>query len=426
MALHVAHRTVSLDPRATWRLVQLEVASESRSLRSWFAMLTACLVAGALGAAFTIAPGTEVFGTTPAFEWGVLISAYVFFVVTTSGLCLVSALGQVFGVEAFRPVARRAAVLAAIFLVTGFVVIALDLHYPVRLLFGAVFSPSPSSAMWWMGTLYAIYLVFLVIELAGMFLGSESLAKAGSALTLATAILAPSTLGAVFGTLVSRSFWHGGLAPVYLILTALVSGAALLGIVFSLVERLGLRGGSASEAVVPALGKLLALMLSLTAFLTAWQTIVGLYGGVPGEFEATMALVFGPLSVPFWVFTVGIGMVAPLAILLRPRVAGDRAKVVSDVLLASCLAFGGMFVERIAFVAAGQITPMSAASGIVVGDFAAYVPSAVEVGIVVGALGLAGLLYTIAERFVDLGEPLGAPLAAVEIPPLPVAVEALP
>ena len=88
-------------------------------------------------------PGWEVFGTSPTFEWGLLIVAYVFFAITTSGLCLASSLGTVFGIERFRPLEKRHAVLALLCLITAFGIIALDLHYPIRMVFGAVLVPSP-------------------------------------------------------------------------------------------------------------------------------------------------------------------------------------------------------------------------------------------------------------------------------------------
>ena len=59
---------------------------------------------GDRGRSSRIPPGWEVFGTTPSFEWGLMIVGYVFFAIMTSGLCLASSLGTVFGIERFRPV----------------------------------------------------------------------------------------------------------------------------------------------------------------------------------------------------------------------------------------------------------------------------------------------------------------------------------
>ena len=371
------------------------------AMRWWLAFLVSLIAIGAVGAVMSLPPGNKNMGTTPAFEWGLLIAAYVFFVVTTSGLCFVSSLGQVFGIERFKPVARRHAVLALLFLVAGFGLIALDLHYPLRLLFGAVLSPAPSSPMWWMGVLYATYMGFLVVEIWSMFTGHDRITHACCRLTLISAIAAPSTLGAVFGVLAARTFWYGSFTPLYFFLSALLSGVALLGIVFYLVNRLGLRGHElAAETVAPALGRLLALVLGIALFFVAWQIIVGLYGQVPGEYEAILALVVGPLSTMFWIFKVLIGLVLPLLILVLPW---TRTPV--GVFVASCLAFAGIFVDRLSFVAAGQIVPATTVSGTVSHGQVAYMPTLVEVSIVLGAIGFVGLVYTLAERFLDLSAP---------------------
>ena len=95
-------RTVTLSPRMGWRWLRADVASMPRALKLWFAFLLVLLAIGAFGAIFSLNPGDEVFGTRPSFEWGILITAYVFFAITTSGLCLASSLGTVFGIERFR------------------------------------------------------------------------------------------------------------------------------------------------------------------------------------------------------------------------------------------------------------------------------------------------------------------------------------
>ncbi len=405
MTLQVAGHPLTLDPRLAWTAVRVEVVGLPSPLKRWLGFLGFLIAFGVAGAALTIPPGDEVFGTTPSIEWGVLISTYVFLVVTTSGLCLVSALGQVFGVEALKPVAKRAVVLALAFLLAGFTVIALDLHYPIRLVFGVVLSPSPGSAMWWMGVLYSVYLVFLLVELFGMLAGFERVAKAGSALCLVTAIAAPSTLGAVFGVLGSRMFWNESLVPIYMLLTAVLSGTAVLGIVFSVVDRAGIARPehvpSAAERApaIRAIRRLLTLAIGLVLAYTAWEMAVALGSGTPSAHNAAIAQIAGPLSVHFWLFKVGIGLVAPLALLALPGII-DRTVV----LPAACLAMVGIFVDRIDFVSAGQIAPPSVASGTAAAPYAAYSPSLVEIAIVVGAVGLVGFIYTLAERFLDLSE----------------------
>ncbi len=138
-----------------------------------------------------------------------MIVGYVFFAIMTSGLCLASSLGTVFGIERFRPFEKRHAILAVLSLTTAFVIIALDLHYPVRMVFGAMLVPSPSSPMWWMGVFYGVYLVVLLVEVWSMFTDHPKIHQCACTVAACVAICAPATLGAVFGVLDAKSFCRG-------------------------------------------------------------------------------------------------------------------------------------------------------------------------------------------------------------------------
>ena len=67
--------------------------------------------------------------------------------------------------------------------------------------------------------------------------------------------------------------------------------------------------------------------------------------------------------------------------------------------------FGGVVIDRILFVAAGQIIPTTAVGGVVSDPYVAYTPSLVEISIVVGAFAFIAFLYTLAERYLDMREP---------------------
>ena len=403
MAVGAAGRTLSPDPRAAVRAVRNEVTSMPRALKAWFAFLLVLCLFGAVGALLALPPGWEVLGTSPSFEWGLLIIAYVFFAITTSGLCLASSLGTVFGIEMFLPLEKRHAVLALLCLITAFGVIALDLHYPVRMVLGAVLSPSPFSLMWWMGVFYGVYLVFLLVEVWSIFFNHWQIHRFACVLSSITAVLAPTTLGAVFAVLGSRPYWHGAFTPPAMVTAALLSGTALLGIVFYLVHRLRLAGHErALTLAIPAIRLLLTIVLAVTVLVVVWQVMFGLYGIIPGLADATKAVLVGPLAIQFWVFRVGVGLAAPLVLLLL-----RRTRTPEGLVAACCLIFAGVFFDRIIFVSAGQIVPGTAVSGAVSTPYAEYVPSLVEVAIVLGAFGFLGLAYTLAERYLPMGEHVG-------------------
>jgi Ni/Fe-hydrogenase subunit HybB-like protein len=398
--LTVNGRTFPLDLRIAAHRGVAEVRAMPRALRAWFAILLVLLGLAAVAALIALPPGWEVFGTSPSFEWGLLIVGYVFFAIMTSGLCLASSLGTVFGIDRFRPLEKRHAVLAVLCLVSAFGIIALDLHYPVRMVLGAVLSPAPSSAMWWMGVVYGAYLCILLVEVWSMFWDHPVIHQWACTFATCAAIAAPSTLGAVFGVLAARPFWHGPFTPVLMVASAFLAGTSLLSIVFSLVGHLRLAGFErARRLAIPSLRLLLGIGLVAVSVLVGRQMIAGLVGDERGLRAATEAVLAGPLAVPFWGVRVGLGLALPLVLIVAPRWRTDRGLFVAAV-----CALGGVFVDRLLLVTGGEIAPITSAAGVVSSPYAAYTPSPVEIAIVVGAAAFVAFAYTLAERYLDLGE----------------------
>ena len=283
----------------------------------WIALLTAVTALGFSAILAGFLRGHEVtFNTTPGVPWGILISAYLFFVIPASGLCLLSALGHIFGLERFEPLSKRAILLAIVLMLSGFLVIASDLERPWLMPLYVLVTPNPTSAIWWMGTLYSIYFIALVVEYfflcraeaihrvqaasgsapwlyrilaVGAKLATESsrrrslrLARIAGTAGIVLAIAALSTLGAVFGLTGSRSLWHGPLLPVYFVLSALLAGGAVLILATVLTYRTnGVKTPPEIKEAVISLGRLLVLFLGIFLFFTIWNLLTAQYGRIP-------------------------------------------------------------------------------------------------------------------------------------------------
>jgi Ni/Fe-hydrogenase subunit HybB-like protein len=398
-------RPMGADPRLVLRWVRAEALTFPRSLWLWLGFLGVFLAIGAVAALRSLIPGDKGVATTPSFEWGILIVGYVFFAITTSGLCLASSLGTVFGIERFRPLEKRHAILAVLSLVTAFGIIALDLQYPLRLMFGVVFNPSPTSPMWWMGVCYGFYLCVLLTEVWSMFTDHPTIHQVACTAAMCTAIVAPTTLGAVFGVVASRAFWAGPFTPILMVSTAFLSGTALLGIVFYVVHRLRLDGWErAATVAIPSIRLLLTVAILLVAGLVTREVVVGLTATDRGLLDATRALVLGPLAVQFWGLRVIAGLIVPLMLIVLPA-----TRTPAGTFAASCLIWVGVFADRLTFVSAGEISPVTAVAGVVSKPYAAYTPSPVEIGIILGAFAFIAFVYTLAERYLDLREAAAHP-----------------
>lgn len=411
------HLDSVIDRHALHRLPRLlsREPGEPSFVGPWkilLAVLLAVALAGASAAVTALLRGHRVMGTTSEIPWGILIATYVFFVVSSTGLCLVSSLGHVFGFRLFEPLARRAVFLALVTLVVGFSVIATELERPFLLLKLAILSPNPTSPIWWMGALYGVYMVLIAVELVLLLVEDHRRARIAGALSVVAALAAHSNLGAVFGLAHSRPFWYGPLLPVYFIASALMCGAALLILVVWFDDYFGNDRGlrPQNEALLDGLRKLLALFIGIVAFFTVWKLIAGVNGAHYHKWDVTRAALTGPLFVSFWLFETFLGVVVPLTILLGPW--GREPRWVA---LAAALPMAAVFVMRLNFVYEGQMMSLRPVVGHLgeqlryappwkAGDagFLPYTPSIVEVLVVLGAIAAAIVIYVAGRRVLKL------------------------
>jgi len=372
---------------------------ESTASGKYTAALMGCGLLTITGVAFgvhsLIAGHEHTFGVTRDVPWGLLIAAYVFFVVSSTGLCIVSSVGHVFGFKDFNPIAKRAVFLSIATIVAGFLVIAFEIENSWRMPVANVVGTNLTSNIWWMGTLYGAYLFLMMIEFVMLQKESHKTAMMFGLAGLLTGVVAHSNLGAVFGLLNAREFWHGPYMPIYFITSAAMSGC--VAIIFFTYLAYRFNGWEMSEDMKKSLGgvaKLGALMMAIILFFTSWKMITGVTGQAPGKYEAMMALISGPYAVNFWLGEVALGMVIPFALILAVR--GDNLKVI---FWASVAGMIGIFFMRYDLVIVGQLVPHYHGMNLV--DYPhlfTYAPSLHEWMITLGGIGFCGFLFLAGER----------------------------
>ena len=335
------------------------------------------------------------FGVTRDVPWGVLIAAYVFFVVTSTGLCIVASVGHVFGFKDFNPIAKRAVFLSIATIVAGFLVIAFEIENSWRMPVGNVIGANPTSNIWWMGTLYGAYLFFMMIEFVMLQKELHKTATMFGLAGLLTGVVAHSNLGAVFGLLNAREFWHGPYMPIYFITSAAMSGC--VAIIFFTYLAYRANGWEMSDDMKKSLGsvaKMGALMMAIILFFTSWKMIAGVTGNPPGKYEAMQALLSGPYAINFWVGEVALGMIIPFVLILAVR--GNNMRVL---FIASVAGMIGIFFMRYDLVIVGQLVPHYHGLGLV--DYPhlfTYSPTLHEWLITLGGFAFCGFLFLAGER----------------------------
>ncbi len=368
--------------------------------------------AGVVSGIIALALGHHVQNTSDTFPWGILISTYVFFVVSSTGLCLVSSLGHVFGFKQFDQIAKKAILFALITLLVGFAVIATELSYPLKLVIYAVVSPNFRAPILWMGLLYGVYMVLISIELFFLILNDHKKSKIAGLLSIIAAITAHSNLGAVFGLNYARDYWYGPFLPIYFIVSALLCGASIIIMIVYFTDYFGNNKTikAESKSFLQTLSKLLALFLGIIMFFTIWKFISAIYLGHPHKFDVIMQFISGKLSVTFWTFEVFLGMVIPFGILLSKF--GKEPKWIA---VSALLPMVSIFFMRFNFVYAGQMYSLKSAvndSGLEISAkpfikvspdmFLNYSPSPVELMIAVGAVAGAVIVYIAATKFIKI------------------------
>ncbi|MBV5317387.1 MAG: polysulfide reductase NrfD [Desulfobulbaceae bacterium] len=353
------------------------------------------LVGIAFGIHAMFAGHEHVYSVTREVPWGLMLGAYVFFVVTSTGLCLVSSIGHVFGYEAFKPIAKRSVFLAIATIVAGFLVIAFEIENPWRMAIYNVISPNLSSNIWWMGTLYGAYLFFMLIEFALLQAGKHKTAGILGMLGVIAGVAAHSNLGAVFGLLNGREFWHGPYMPIYFITSAMMSGCATVIFFHWLGYKInGWKMSTQLENSLYSVGKLGALLYIIILFFTTWKMISGYTGQQPGKYESIMTLINGPFANNFWYGEVAMGLVIPLAIILAVR-----AKNVTAMAIGSLMSIIGIFVMRYDLVIVGQIIPGFHELNIVdLPHILPYSPTLHEWVITLSGFTFCGILFMMGER----------------------------
>lgn len=334
------------------------------------------------------------YGTYREIPLALLIATYIFFVVASTGLCLVSSIGHVFGNRDFLPIAKRSVLLALITIMSGFLVIGLEIENPFRMMLYLFTSANLSSNIWWMGTLYMLYMIFMAVEFVLLMRESHRIAAFFGFLSVLSGVSAHSNLGGIFAMLSGRDVWYGPFLPVYFILSAMMTGSAFI-ILFSIVAQ-KLRGQGMDEDEQKSLAlvsKLAILMIAAVAFLTIWKMITMTTGGET-RLITLHETISGSHAFSFWVLEIACGLVIPFFLLLWSR--GTRRGLM---LVASGLMIFSIFFMRLDLVIMAQIVPLYWELG--VREFSqlhTYSPTWKEILVTFGGIGFCGMAFLLGEK----------------------------
>ncbi|MEF8780072.1 MAG: NrfD/PsrC family molybdoenzyme membrane anchor subunit [Haloferacaceae archaeon] len=393
---------------------------------AWYAFLAVLLVGGGYATWLRVTQGMASTNLTSIVPWGAWVAFYIYFVGLSAGAFLVSTLANVFEMEGMHRIDRDALFAAVLSMVVALLFVWLDLGRMDRMYFPFIWRQL-TSALSWEVHAYVAYIAILVTELyfsmrvdlarlaarrtgirARLYglltlgrLGTGEVSRAFDRRWLKRAGIVGIPLaifmvhggtGVLFAVSKARPYWNSGLFPVIFIVSALLSGTALVMLLYVLRTRL-FDGAAVDRDLLERLATLLAAFIVIDGALTAIEALIAFASLHPHEVETWVVVLFGEMSWSFWWFMVGFGWLFPL-VLLTKRAWRRTPSVMA---LAGLSVVVGVVAVRFNIVVPAQILPVM--DGLPHGS---YFPSLVEWGTSVGVIAVGLLLYTLGAETLPL------------------------
>ena len=408
-------------------LLEFDPGFEDDRLRAaWYAVVGVLVAVGAYATYLRITGGMATTNLTSVVPWGAWVAFYIYFVGLSAGAFLVSTMANVFEVEGMHRIDRDALFAAVISMAVALLFVWVDLGRMDRMYFPFVWRQL-TSALSWEVHAYVAYIGILVTELyfsmridlarvaertsglrerfyAALALGrldtseeSEAfdqrwLKRAGIVGIPLAIFMVHGGTGVLFAVSKARPYWNSGLFPVIFVISALLSGTALVMVIYVLRTRL-FDGDSVDPDLLDRLAQLVIGFIIIDAALTAIETFIAIASVHPHEIETWQVIMYGPMSWSFWWFMIGFSWVFPMVLLSKRSWRRTPAVMV----LAGLSVVVGIVAVRFNIVVPAQIMPVM--EGLPHGS---YFPTAVEWGTSVGMIGVGLLLYTLGAETLPL------------------------
>ena len=320
-------------------------------------------------------------------QWSVLIVLYPFLTGLVAGAFILASLERVFQVQAVKPTYRLALLTALAFLLVAPMPLQLHLGHPERS-FEMYLTPHGSSAMAMFGFVYLWYLLaVLVLEIwldyrhdivvlsqtttswrrwiyRILTLGSTNISpralhideRAGWLITvigIPSAFLLHGYVGFIFGSVKANPWWSSPLMPVVFLFSAMVSGIAVVMLLYMLLT--ATRRQPIDMRCVDTVAKYLFYTFIIDFSLEMLDLIHRIYEA-DESFRSLDFMVHTKLYFSHIVVQILLGTVAPIVLLAITQVAKLTELARKRIyVLSGCLTLIGIFAMRWNVVIGGQL-----------------------------------------------------------------------
>lgn len=406
---------------------ELSVKKQTNPIYKWWiGILSLLFLVGAYFIIERLVVGLTTTNLSSITPWGAWIAFYIFFVGLSAGSFLLSSLIFVFEMKEFDKLGKMALFTAIISMIVALTFVLMDLGRPERA-FSALLHWNVTSILAWEMRFYVIYISLLVLELYIAMRGdlvqlrdSHTIkGKVARMLTFKNSKVTEETIerdnrwlkrlgiigipiailgvhggtGAIFAVVNARATWNSGLFPIIFVVSAVVSGTALLMAMYIIKQKVTKQ--AVDLPMVSNLAKIMIAFLLIDLGLQFYEYLVGVYSLEDMQLQGLATMVGSAYSWSFWGVQMFLGAVVPIFLMFWKRTKHN----VNMILLSSILVIIGIVAVRFNIVVPAQIVPLF--EGFPGGD---YFPTFKEwmVSIGIGSMGL--LLYTAGEYLLPINE----------------------
>ncbi len=280
-------------------------------------------------------------------HWSILVVVYPYVTGLVAGAFILASLVQVFNVKEVQPTYRLALLTALAFLIIAPLPLLLHLGHPLRS-YEIFLTPQLSSAMAMFGFVYLWYLMavlllelwfeyrkdlvvwsreaafplnwlYRILSFFSTDISERAVAFDHKAIKIITLIGIPSAfllhgyVGFIFGSVKANPWWSSVLMPLVFLMSAIVSGIALVVFLYMVVTPLS--GKSVNMACLDKITSYLFYAVIVDFTLEGLDFIHRLYESEE-SIKILSRLVTDKLFISLWIIQIFLGMLLPLGILI--------------------------------------------------------------------------------------------------------------
>lgn len=298
-----------------------------------------------------MADGQILYNITQQEAFGLFIAVYFYLTGLSAGSFILSTLAYGFGMEKYKSLGKVGVILATVLLIIAPLFLLLHIGVPHRAwhLFVYLNFESPIT---WGSFLLILYPINCIVYGYFMFKEQKKLTRLFGLIGIPLAVSVHGYTGFILAFGKARALWNTALMPILFLVSAIVSGIALMILVCIIKDRFFSRQKKIDYPLLENLGKMLAWIIVFDLFLVLCDILVLLISHSDAQAAAHL-LLSGKFFPLFLIVENLLGKIVPFVLL-----SVARFRNLATIIIASLLVIIGIFFMRYVVVIGGEFIPL--------------------------------------------------------------------